>query len=144
VTVGASTLARFGAPVETDGMLQLRLANGVDVSISVVSDVPSHIDEHIVVCERGLVIADPRRGTLVQQDGATRVVREPAGTDLAEAFHAQMADFAAAVEGAPSAVSLAHSRHVVEVVISAYAAAEQGTPVPVGASAAGHQGADRR
>ncbi|MCW4460024.1 Gfo/Idh/MocA family protein [Microbacterium sp. MPKO10] len=118
--VFASTAHRFDTEVETDGNIALRLDNGVGVSISVVSDPPQKSDTLLVVCERGVVIADPRRGTIVQVDGISRVVREPQPEDIQSAFTAQMADFLSVVAGGEPEVPLEHARHVVELVISSY------------------------
>lgn len=123
----ATTAHRFGSEVETDGNIGLRLANGVGVSISVVSDPPLKADTLMVVCEGGVVAADPRRGTTVQVDGQLRVLREPRPDDIQSAFTAQMSDFLAVIGGAEPAVSLAHARHVVELVLASYRSAA-GTP----------------
>ncbi|MEU6075998.1 Gfo/Idh/MocA family oxidoreductase [Micromonospora sp. NPDC047074] len=131
VSVTATTAQRFGVAVETDGVIQLELANELSASISVVSDAPRRIDELMVVCERGVITADPRRGTFLRRDGHTRVILEPSSSDIPNAFRAQLADFVAAVAGEPSRVSLDHSRHVVELVLAAYESAMLGRPVAV-------------
>ncbi|MCW3815975.1 Gfo/Idh/MocA family oxidoreductase [Micromonospora sp. DR5-3] len=133
VSVTAATAQRFGVAVETDGVIQLELANDVSASISVVSDTPRRIDELMVVCERGVITIDPRRGTFVRQDGHTRVILEPSSSDIPNAFRAQLADFVAAVAGEPPRVSLRHGRHVVELVLAAYESAALGKSVTVGA-----------
>ena len=69
VHINAATLNRFGASVETDGAMELTLANGVQVRISIVSDTPGHIDEMLVVCELGTATVDPRKGTFMEIDG---------------------------------------------------------------------------
>ncbi|WP_435238357.1 Gfo/Idh/MocA family protein [Streptomyces sp. YPW6] len=129
VSLTAATAERFGAPVETDGSLAVRLADGGLATVSVMSDTPHRIDEVTVVCERGTVVADPRQGTFVRVDGTTRQLHEPRPSDIPDAFHAQLADFVAAVGGAPLTVSLDHGRHVVELVLAAYASASAGRPV---------------
>ncbi|GAA0715299.1 Gfo/Idh/MocA family oxidoreductase [Dactylosporangium roseum] len=133
VRMTAATSRRFGVPVETDGTIHLELANDVAASISIVSDPPRKVDELMVVCERGVVTADPRRGTFIRRDGRTRIVLEPSSSGIPDAFRAQLADFVAAVEGAPPRVSLDHGQHVVELVLAAYESAALGKPVVVGA-----------
>lgn len=136
VRVTAATLNRFGAPVETDGSMELQLANGVQVRITIVSDAPRRVDEMLVVCENGTVIVDSRSGTFVEIDGNLTQVHAFTGDDIQNAFTAQLKDFAAAVAGAAPAVSGQHAKHVVEVVLAAYAAAESGKPVQLGSSVA--------
>ncbi|MCE4026114.1 Gfo/Idh/MocA family oxidoreductase [Microbacterium sp. Au-Mic1] len=125
----ADTTSRFGSSVETDGSMQLLLDNGVGVTISVISDPATRGDSMTIVCEQGVIEVDPRRGTTVHVDGRTRVVHESGPDDIQRAFTAQLADFAAVVGGATPAVSLAHARHVVELVLAAYRSAETGTAV---------------
>lgn len=125
----ASTLHRFGAPVETDGRISLTLANGVDVGIGIVSDCPNHIDQLLVVCERGTLLADPRRGAFARIDGRTSVLHTHGAGDIQDGFTAQLADFAAAAAGAEPAVPTAHARHIVELVLASYRSAESGEPV---------------
>src|SRR5690606_13436399 len=96
----ASTVNRFGSPVETDGAMLLRLDNGVSVTIAVVSDPVTRSDTMAIVCDGGIIEVDPRRGTIVQIDGRTRVVHESAPGDIQSAFTAQLADFAAVIGGA--------------------------------------------
>jgi phthalate 4,5-cis-dihydrodiol dehydrogenase len=134
VRVTAATLNRFGAPVETDGSMELQLANGVQVRITIVSDAPRRVDEMLVVCENGTVIVDPRSGTFVEIDGNLTQVHASTGVDIQNAFTAQLKDFAAAVAGAAPVVSGQHAKHVVEVVLAAYVAAESGNPVQLGGS----------
>ncbi|POH72986.1 Gfo/Idh/MocA family protein [Arthrobacter glacialis] len=129
VQLGATTLRRFGAPVETDGAMELTLANGVQVRISIVSDTPDHIDEMLVVCELGTVTVDPRKGTFLEIDGTRSQLHATASHDIQDAFTAQLADFSAAVGGAAPSVSGDHATHVVELVLAAYRSAEDGTPV---------------
>jgi len=136
VRVTASTLNRFGAPVETDGSMELQLANGVQVRITIVSDAPRRVDEMLVVCENGTAIVDPRTGTFVEIDGNLTQVHAFTSADIQNAFTAQLKDFAAAVAGAEPTVSGQHAKHVVEVVLAAYVAAESGSPVPLGNSVA--------
>ncbi|NVM93859.1 Gfo/Idh/MocA family protein [Arthrobacter wenxiniae] len=136
VRVTAATLNRFGAPVETDGSMEVLLANGVQVRITIVSDAPRRVDEMLVVCENGTVTVDPRSGTFVEIDGSLTQVHSSTGADIQNAFTAQLKDFAAAVDGAAPAVAGAHAKHVVEVVLAAYAAAESGEPVQLGGSVA--------
>ncbi|MDJ0354587.1 Gfo/Idh/MocA family oxidoreductase [Paenarthrobacter sp. PH39-S1] len=143
-SVRATTVNRFGAPVETDGTMELSLTNEVAVSISIVSDMPRNVDELTVVCERGVITADPRRGTYLRRDGETTVLHESGPGDIQAGFTLQLQDFAKGVAGGTSAVSLAHARHIVEVVLAAYESAADGGAValagwpaimPAGASA---------
>lgn len=126
VEVSASTAHRFGSPVETDGVVSLRLDSGVGASITVVSDPPTRVDRLAVVGELGVVEADPRTGVAVQVDGRRRVVREPEAGDIQRAFTAQLADFLAVADGAEPTVPLAHARHVVELVVESYRSAAGG------------------
>ncbi|WP_113716875.1 Gfo/Idh/MocA family protein [Arthrobacter dokdonensis] len=137
VRVTAATLNRFGAKVETDGSMEVLLANGVQVRITIVSDTPRNVDEMLVVCENGTVIVDPRSGTFVEIDGKHTQVHASTGDDIQNAFTAQLQDFAAAVAGAAPTVDGAHAKHVVEVVLAAYESAESGHPVQLGGSRAG-------
>ena len=127
--INATTLNRFDAPVETDGAMELRLANGVEVRISIVSDTPEHIDEMLVVCEFGTVTVDPRKGTFMEIDGTRTQLHTTTSEDIQNAFTAQLADFSAAVGGAAPHVSGEHAKHVVELVLAAYRSAEEGAPV---------------
>lgn len=129
LSVRASIRRRFGSPVETDGMLQVELANGVTASITVVSDTPEPTDEMVISCEKGVLIVDPRRGTRLRIDGTTRVLSEPQADDISGAFVRQLADFVAVTEGAEARVPLTHARHIVEVVRAAYASAASGAVV---------------
>ncbi|MCK8478342.1 Gfo/Idh/MocA family protein [Microbacterium aurugineum] len=123
VEVSASVARRFGVPVETDGTIALRLANGVGVTIAVISDPPSRSDSLAIVCERGVIETDPRLGTVVRRDGQTSRVREPQPDDIQRAFTAQLADFLGVIDGEPPAVPLEHARHVVELVLASYESA---------------------
>lgn len=123
-TVSATTLSRFGVAVETDATVTLRLANGVAASVTVVSDSPRPTDEVTVVGDDGILVANPRVGTLLRRDGTSEVLHEPSTDDIPEAFRLQLADFASAVAGGAFAVTLAHSRHVVELVLATYASAD--------------------
>jgi predicted dehydrogenase len=135
-SIRAQLSRRFGSPVETDGSMQLELADGVGVSICVVSDTPERTDELMIVCEDGVIVADPRRGTRIRRNGVTRTVSRPKPSDIEQAFGAQLADFAAAVRGAQPRVSLQHARHVVELVLAAYESAERGETVLLDTKAA--------
>ncbi|PXA69676.1 gfo/Idh/MocA family oxidoreductase [Arthrobacter psychrochitiniphilus] len=129
VRITSSTLNRFGAPVETDGTMELRLANDVQLRITIVSDTPENIDEVLVVGERGTITADPRRGTFMKIDGVRTVLHTSSADDIQNAFTAQLADFHAAVRGAAPAVSGTHAKHVVELVLAAYESAQSGESV---------------
>lgn len=130
VRISSTTLNRFGAPVETDGTMELLLANGVQLRIAIVSDTPEHIDEMLVVCEFGTVTVDPRQGTFMEVDGVRTVLHTRSARDIEDAFTAQLADFFAAVDsGVEPAVSGDHAKHVVELVLAAYESAESGAPV---------------
>ena len=124
-TVSATTVARFDVAVETDALLSLRHADTTS-SVSVLSDVPHPVDEVSVVCERGVLVADPRRGAFLRRDGRTRTLSEPGPDDIPDAFRRQLTDFVDTVSGKPPAVSLAHSRHVVELVLAAYQSSRAG------------------
>ncbi|MFE6735167.1 Gfo/Idh/MocA family protein [Microbacterium sp. NPDC057650] len=133
--ISASVANRFGSPVETDGVLRLRLENGVGVAVAVVSDPPTRSDSLTVVCEGGVVEADPRAGTTVRVDGRTRLLHEPTDRDIQTGFTAQLADFLQVVDGGAPAVPLEHARHVVELILASYRSAQTGTasmlgPVP--------------
>lgn len=134
VSLTAAVTERFGAPVETDGTVALRLANGGLATVSVMSDTPHKVDELTVVCERGSVVADPRAGTFLRSDGRTRQIHTPSSADIPDAFRAQLADFVAAVGGADPRVTPEHGRHVVELVLASYSSAATGEPVMVGAA----------
>ena len=136
-SVSATTLSRFGVAVETDASVMLRLANGVEARVTVVSDSPRRSDEITVVGDEGTLVANPGSGTLLRRDGVTEVLHEPSTDDIPEAFRLQLDDFASAVQGAAFAVTLEHSRHVVELVLACYdSAADDGRPVEVVSSRA--------
>lgn len=124
--ISAHTLMRFGVAVDTDATIGLRLANGVVATVTVTSDVPRRTDDITVIGDDGSLLASPTVGTLLQQDGHTEVLYEPSTDGIPEAFRLQLADFAAAVSGQPSAVSLAHARHVVELVLATYTSSAAG------------------
>ncbi len=134
VALSARTVNRFGVDVETDGFICAELANGVHVNISVVSDPPARMDEVLVVCERGIISSNPRRGTVVQQDGASRMIWESSPDDIQDGFYRQLADFAAVLAGAEPKVSTTHARHVVEAILAAYQSSSSGLPVALGAA----------
>ncbi|SEB66805.1 Predicted dehydrogenase [Paramicrobacterium humi] len=130
-TVTASVARRHDVSVETDGIVRLELDTGATVSITVVSDAPRYADELVIVGEGGVITADPLNGTFRQQDGHTLTLWEANDDWLQDAFTAELRDFASAVGGAEPSVSLAHARHVVEVVLAAYESAQSGRPVSV-------------
>lgn len=125
LTLSATTVARFDVAVETDALVSLHHAY-TSSSVSVLSDVAHPVDEVSVICERGMLVADPRRGAYLRRDGRTTTLSEPTPDDIPKAFHRQLADFVATVAGQPPAVSLAHSRHVVELVLAAYRSSRGG------------------
>ena len=131
VRLSATTLNRFGAPVETDGTMELLLANGVQLRITIVSDTPRNIDEMLVVCDFGTITVDPRQGTFMEIDGPRTTLHTSGPDDIQKAFTAQLADFVAAVGGAVPSVSGAHAKHVVALVLAAYDSAAGGTAVDV-------------
>ncbi|WGM19734.1 Gfo/Idh/MocA family oxidoreductase [Paenarthrobacter sp. OM7] len=133
-SLNASTLNRFGVPVETDGAIALTLRNGVHVSISVVSDAAQRVDEVLVVCEHGTISCSPHNGTLVRSNGATRTVWEPQPEDIQQGFFLQLQDFVTVLDGGTPKVSVDHARHIVEVVLASYEAATSGNPVVLNAS----------
>jgi predicted dehydrogenase len=137
-TVTARTIGRFDVAVETDASIQLHLASGASASVTVVSDAPRRRDEVTVVGERGSLVADARLGTLLRQNGVTTPLYESSKDDIPEAFRLQLADFVGAVNGEQCAVSLPHSRHVIELVLAAYASnADDGRPVALESAAVG-------
>ncbi|KAG4073356.1 hypothetical protein HA402_008512 [Bradysia odoriphaga] len=123
--ISATTINRFSSPVETDGVIHLRLENGVGAVIAILSDPAHRSDQLTVVCEDGIVTCDPRAGATARVDGRTRVVREPTVDDIQIAFTAQLADFIGVVHGGTPAVPLSHAKHVVELVLASYASAAQ-------------------
>ncbi len=125
----ATTVNRFGSPVETDGSMLLQLDNGVGISISVISDPATRSDTMAIVCERGVIEVDPRTGTTVHIDGASRVEHHATPLGIQQAFTAQLADFQAVVDGAARTVPLVHARHVVELVLAAYRSSREGAAV---------------
>ncbi|MEO5746142.1 MAG: Gfo/Idh/MocA family oxidoreductase [Terracoccus sp.] len=136
-TVSAHVLSRFGVSVETDATVTLRLSSGVEASVTVVSDAPRPTDEVTVVGDEGILVANPRIGALLRRDGVTEMLYERSSDDIPEAFRLQLADFAGTVEGGAFAVTLAHSRHVVELVLATYdSAGDDGRPVTVASTAA--------
>lgn len=137
VRISSTVLNRFGAPVETDGTMELELANGVQLRITIVSDTPRNIDEMLVVCENGTVTVDPRTGTFMEIDGVQTQLHATSRNDIQNAFTAQLADFKAAVAGAEPAVGIDHARHVVELVLAAYESAGTGAPVELAAALLG-------
>ncbi len=134
-SLGASTLKRFGVPVETDGAIALTLKNGVHVSISVVSDAAQRLDEILIVCEHGTLSCSPHQGTLVRRDGVSRTVREPRPEDIQEGFFLQLQDFITVLDGGAPKVSVEHARHIVEVVLASYDADRTGRSVLLGENA---------
>ncbi|WP_343319504.1 Gfo/Idh/MocA family oxidoreductase [Arthrobacter sp. TMP15] len=128
VKITATTLSRFGAAVETDGAMELRLANGVQLRVTIVSDTPRHIDEMLVVGEFGTITVDPRHGTFMEINGVRSTLHTTSADDIQNAFTAQLADFVAAVGGAEPSVSIEHAKHVVELVLAAYDSASTGAP----------------
>lgn len=126
VGVSATLVHRFGVDVETDATIRIRLGNEVVASVTVASDLPRRIDEITVIGDGGALVANPRSGTLLQRDGHCEVLHEPSKKDIPEAFYLQLADFVGALAGRPSAVSQAHSRQVVELVLATYASSAAG------------------
>ncbi|MDN5764375.1 MAG: Gfo/Idh/MocA family oxidoreductase [Humibacillus sp.] len=136
-SVSATTLSRFGVAVETDASVTLRLDNGVAATVTVVSDSPRPTDEITLVGDEGTLVSNPRVGALLRRDGTSEVLHEPSSDDIPEAFRLQLADFASAVAGGAFAVTPAHSRHVVELVLATYDSAEaDGRAVPIASTRA--------
>lgn len=134
--LAAQTISRFGVAVETDAMIRMQLGNDVVASVTVMSDLARRVDEVTVVGDDGSLVANPRAGTTLHRDGHTEVLHKPSSEDIPEAFRLQLADFAASLRGESSAVSLAHSRHVVELVLATYASAGSGgAPVSIDSAA---------
>ncbi len=133
VSVSATTMDRFGVGVETDGLVTLQLANGGMASVTVLSDPPERKDEVSIVGDRGVITANARDGAFLRKDGRTTTLSECDPDGVPDAFFHQLADFVAVVGGAKPSVPLAHSRHVVELILGAYESARAGgAPVPVG------------
>lgn len=114
-TISAHVLSRFGVAVETDATVTLRLTNGAEATVTVVSDAPRPTDEVTVVGDEGILVSNSRIGALLRRDGVTEMLHERSSDDIPEAFRSQLADFAGAVAGGAFAVTLAHSRHVVAI-----------------------------
>lgn len=125
-SVSAHTLHRFGVGVETDATISLGLTNGVQASVTIVSDAPQPADLITVVGDEGSVSASPSTGAWLRRNGHSEQLHEPSPDDIPEAFRLQLADFVAAVQGGPSAVGLQHSRNVVELVLATYASSATG------------------
>lgn len=124
VSISASTVSRFGVPVETDGFIHLGLANGASVSVSVLSGIQE--DKVTVVCERGILVADAVRGALLRVDGQVTTLVERKADAIETAFRRQLADFVTTLEGGAAAVGTEHARHIVELVTTAYRSASDG------------------
>ncbi|WP_341946931.1 Gfo/Idh/MocA family oxidoreductase [Microbacterium sp. LWH11-1.2] len=134
--IGASTWKRGGLAVETDVMATARLESGVTATIVLTSaDIP-FVDETLVICERGSLRCSATEGTWISEDGAERLLLEPAGT--AAAFSGQLADFVGSIRGenAPR-VGGAYGRTVLSAVLAMYESAETGAPVALPARTAG-------
>lgn len=127
--LSAALASRFSVPVETDGVLALELANGVSGTITVVSDAPRKADELVIVCEGGVLIADPRNGARLQQDGKAHILSRPEEGDIPAAFRRQFEDFIHAISGQEFPVPVDHARHVVELVEAAYESDRLHSPV---------------
>jgi len=131
--VAANLVVPPGSAVETDALVRLDLADGRTAHIEVTSTgtPPAH-DRFRIVGERGALVVSPHSGAVLHVDGEARVLYEPTPDDIPAAFAAQLAAFARCVAGrAEPAVDGLHGLHVVAVVLSAYAAAKAGGPVPV-------------
>ncbi|WP_406313652.1 Gfo/Idh/MocA family oxidoreductase [Streptosporangium sp. NBC_01639] len=124
-----------GSSVETDVLARLVLSGGLTAQVTVTSTgPPAPHDEVVVVGETGVLSISSQTGTALHRDGVTTWLHRPGGDDVPAAFAAQLADFADAVrDGREPAVTGAHGRDVLEVVLAAYASAASGAPVRVGA-----------
>lgn len=131
-SVTAHTTNRFGAGVETDGTILLELEESVAATVTVVSTGPGYTDRLTVVGESGVLVADAREGAFLRRGDTVTTLWEPGPTDIEDAFRRQLADFVAGARGNPLRVSLGHSRHVVELVLTAYRSAHEGCPIPLG------------
>ncbi|MEU9833440.1 Gfo/Idh/MocA family oxidoreductase [Streptosporangium sp. NPDC048047] len=129
-------------PVETDALVRLALSGGLAAQITVTSTgPPAPHDEVVVVGERGTLSISPHTGTALHRDGVTTWLHRPGPDDVPAAFSVQLADFAGAVRtGREPAVTGTHGRHVLAVVLAAYASAARRTPVPIPGSTAGGPG----
>ncbi|MEU6740235.1 Gfo/Idh/MocA family protein [Streptosporangium sandarakinum] len=121
------------SPVETDALVRLALAGGPAAQVAVTSTgPPAPHDEVVIVGERGTLSISPHTGTALHRDGVTTWLHRPGGDDVPAAFAAQLADFAGAVRtGREPAVTGSHGRHVLEVVLAAYASTARRAPVPI-------------
>ncbi len=127
--VSAVLAHRFGVGVETDGALRLTMSDGLTASLTLMSATPRTVDEVLLVGTRGTVVADPRRGTYMRTDGASRTLYEVVPSAIPDAFTAQLAEFVRHVrDGAAFSVSLELSTTVIATVIAAYRSAESGEP----------------
>jgi predicted dehydrogenase len=137
--VAASLVVPPGSAVETDALVRLDLADGRSAHIEVTSTgtPPAH-DQLRIVGERGSLVVSPHSGAVLYVDGRARVVYEPTPQDIPVAFAAQLAAFASCVSAeSEPAVDGSHGRHVVAVILGAYAAAKAGEPVRVDAVSRG-------
>lgn len=134
VSVRAHLSHRFEAGVETDGHLDLVLDSGVHASVTVTSTVPREIDEVLIVGETSSVLADPRRGTLLNRNGRCELIHSSTDADIPRAFDDQLRAFRDLVhDGTTFPVSLALSYAVIATVLAGYESHQRGEAVTVSA-----------
>ncbi|UBU18358.1 Gfo/Idh/MocA family protein [Nonomuraea gerenzanensis] len=123
------------AAVETEGLLQLELDNGVLATVAVLDSALGGIDEIEVLGTAGTLRASRPHGVQVATgQGVRTLLRAPADMDehVRTAFTAQLTDFAAAVRGErPAAIGAQVGRDVVATVLAAYDSARSGKSVEV-------------
>lgn len=120
--------------VETEAVGLLELSNGVRVALSVTGTGLPFQDETEVVCEHGALRLSRQDGLWTYQDDRHVQRLAPAPGDTAEAFRAQLADFAAScADGRPPAVDGEYGHSVVATALALYESARQGYQVSTGA-----------
>ncbi|MFC4118914.1 Gfo/Idh/MocA family protein [Nonomuraea zeae] len=129
-----ATLVRRAA-VETEGLLQIELDNGVLAAVTVIDSALSGIDEIEVLGTAGTMRASRAHGVqIATEQGVRTLLAARAGMDehIRTAFRDQLADFAAAVRGErPVAIGAQVGRDVVATVLGAYESARSGKTVEV-------------
>jgi predicted dehydrogenase len=129
-----ATVVRRG-PVETEGLLQIELDNGVLASVAVIDSALAGIDEIEVLGTSGSLRASRSDGVqIATEQGVRTLLRAPAdmGEHVRTAFVDQLTDFAAAVRGErPVAIGARVGRDVVATVLGAYESARSGKTVEV-------------
>ncbi|GAA3556872.1 Gfo/Idh/MocA family oxidoreductase [Nonomuraea rosea] len=131
--VNATVVRR--AAVETEGLLQIELDNGVLATVAVIDSALSGIDEIEVLGTSGTLRASRTTGVqIATEQGVRTLLGAPAdmGEHVRTAFADQLTDFAAAVRGErPVAIGAQTGRDVVATVLAAYESARSGKTVEV-------------